>query len=437
MLNDLSPFLDEQKRSDVVNRLENKKVEQSLPAEMELALTWLLKDFDELEIEPDWWPSKKPDAYAKGLLKEKPTAIEIKTVADNSISGEPEMDHCSSKLMEIANKSKRGSGDFLYFHFAESTSRERGKSVRNIAAPKDYTASEETIARVSSWISSSPPKAAKLRVDDQGLLCTIEWRDFKRTRFHNFRTSRPPRTYSDTKNPIYAQLKLGLQKFKEAPHGCSRIIFLADGGSKTLSDLTERNHLTNFEQHSTATSIINKFITDTEGRIDAVIVFVPLKQFRSGFLQQRGYDRKWAVIVFGVDNTLNQELFQKMAQLVDKLPKPRFNAMQARSLTRQNAMNHDPRGWYLGTKIEWRDGEMTYKISSRAFHEFLAGKIDEKRFRYILGERDDETILKKHLEMGYTIKTTRFERGGIDEDDDYIVLEFDQFNPDAAASKFK
>lgn len=40
MLNDLAPRLDEAKGKDLLRRLENKRVEQALPAEMELALLW-------------------------------------------------------------------------------------------------------------------------------------------------------------------------------------------------------------------------------------------------------------------------------------------------------------------------------------------------------------------------------------------------------------
>lgn len=41
MLNDLAPCLDEAKGKDLLRRLENKRVEQALPAEMELALLWV------------------------------------------------------------------------------------------------------------------------------------------------------------------------------------------------------------------------------------------------------------------------------------------------------------------------------------------------------------------------------------------------------------
>ncbi|WP_417264231.1 hypothetical protein [Celeribacter sp.] len=438
MLNDLTRVLDEQKRSDIVNRLEDKKVEQSLPAEMELALTWLMKDFESLEIEPEWWQEKKPDIFVDDLLPGKSTAIEIKTVADNKISGEREMDHCSRALIEIANEVERGIGEYLYFHFTERRVKDDKRRIvmREITAPSNYTPSEDTKRNVSQWIARKPAKGSRLPIDDNGLLVTIEKCDFKCTRFHNVHSPRPPRIYSDTRNPIYSQLKEGLKKFKTAPEDCYNVIFLADGGSQTLSKLAEKYQSPNLEPHSTANDIINRFVADAEGRVDAVVVFIPIKQFRSGFLQRPGYDKKWGVVVFGFNNELNQDLFRKLEKLAENLPNPRYTALQARSLTRQGAMKHDSRGHYLSTKFEWINHEMTCKISSRVFHEFLAGKIDEERFRYLIGEQNSGSILKKHLENGYTIRATRFEPGGIDEDDDYIVLEFDQFQKDPAASKF-
>jgi len=97
-------------------------------------------------------------------------------------------------------------------------------------------------------------------------------------------------------------------------------------------------------------------------------------------------------------------------------------------------MRHNSRGWYLSTKMTMKSNELTYRMSLRAFQDFLAKRIDETQFRHAIGERDDGPSIHHFLEDGYTIKNVQFEPGGVDRDDDYVVLEFAQ---DAAASLFK
>ena len=72
------------------------------------------------------------------------------------------------------------------------------------------------------------------------------------------------------------------------------------------------------------------------------------------------------------------------------------------------------------------------KMSARALHEFLAGRITREQFER--GRRDDEPNPFEHfLKQGYTLSASRLEPAGIDEDDDEIVFEFAK---DAAASDF-
>ena len=68
MLNDIVPLIDDQKARDLLARLEKDKVEQALPAEMELAILWALSRIGDLDIEPEWWgDNKRPDAYTEHL----------------------------------------------------------------------------------------------------------------------------------------------------------------------------------------------------------------------------------------------------------------------------------------------------------------------------------------------------------------------------------
>lgn len=54
MLAEIALHLDDAKARDLVRRLEDKRVDQVLPAEMELALLWALSRVGEIHIEPEW-----------------------------------------------------------------------------------------------------------------------------------------------------------------------------------------------------------------------------------------------------------------------------------------------------------------------------------------------------------------------------------------------
>lgn len=432
MLDDLSEKFGRQKRADITARLNSKRADQSLPAEMELALLWMLKDQENFQIEPDWWPdSRKPDAYVADLIPGTPAVVEITTVADNSMTGEKEMDHCATALMDIANSEKRGVGKYLRFNFGEIRAREGRRSVRNIAAPNDYVPTEQAKRRIVDWLRSGESKSISLKIEELGLSVEIEHTDGKQVRYHNFHTSRPPRTYSETSNPIYQALNSKVVQVQSAPAGTWRIIFLAETGSQILSDLIEKDRM-RFEDNVTARDIINRFVSDKIGRVDAVAIFVPVKKYRGANAPER-FERRWAVVLFGESNTENQRLLGSLKVLVNRFPMPIWNGYNARSLKRQHALAHDSHGWYLPTTGTYKENKVEYKISSRAFQEFFSNKIDEKQFKYAIGEMEAGPSIRRYLEMGYTIRSIRLEGGGTDSDDDYIVLEFSR---DAAASKF-
>ncbi|RYG00735.1 MAG: hypothetical protein EON94_08985, partial [Caulobacteraceae bacterium] len=83
MLDALAPRLGSEKARDLHRRLTDKRVEQVLPAEMELALLWALADLGDMDIAPDWWgDAKRPDAYSEDLVPGLPTVIEITSLSD-------------------------------------------------------------------------------------------------------------------------------------------------------------------------------------------------------------------------------------------------------------------------------------------------------------------------------------------------------------------
>lgn len=434
MIDELSPFLDVEKRKDLVKRLNSKDSEQSLGAEAELLIAWSLREFD-LEIEPVWWaPPKCPDMYVEGLIADIPLVIEVTAFADAAVSGEDVMDHCAQALIALANEEKKGFGEYLYFHFAETSNYHRGRNERGIAASRDYRPSDFTRQKVAEWINSSLSEKQRLRIEDAGLVVEVEIRRYKQIRYHNYHVSRPPRTYSDTRNPLYRRLVDKSKQLRDAPSGVLRTIFLIEAGSRFLADVNKAHRWAGVEQYSTAQQIIQKFIQDKSDKVDSVVVFVPTKHYRRSIGSGSERDSSWQVAVFGHDNPVNNTLSSALEMLTSVLPNPRLDGFNARSLIRQKAMSYDARGWYLSWRWSMKDDKCTYRMSARAFQDFLAQRIDEKQFRHFVGAEKDGPSIGRFLEQGYTIQDIRFESGGTDEDDDYVVFELAL---DAAASPFK
>ena len=430
MLDEIDPVLDPKKRADLVSRLNNKRVEQALPAEMELALTWAVKDFDHVEVEPEWCVDRKrPDLYVKGLVGQEPAVVEIAATNDNSISGEDAMDRCSQEIINFANSVVKGSGEFLYFGFAETRQIGGGHGIRGIAAPKNYQMSELAKDKVRQWLESKDPENSRLTLSDNGLQVAIERKPNRQIRYHNFWTSRPPRTYSETNNPIYELLRKKLAQVEGAPHGTKRIIFLSDVGSRTLVDINERFSSPGIENHATATKIIHRFLADKRGRIDAVVVFSP-EQRPINFWDRR--EAGWSTTVFS--ESPQDALVSGLKSVQDRLPSPRFSGPQARSIFRQRAFDHDALGWYLETKMTTSNNDVKYQFSVRALQDFLARRISEEQFRNFIGDREDGPSFARFLDQGLTISTAQILSAGDDEDDDYIEF---GFSSDPAAKQFE
>ena len=77
---------------------------------------------------------------------------------------------------------------------------------------------------------------------------------------------------------------------------------------------------------------------------------------------------------------------------------------------------------------------MTIKISARALLDLLAGRITVEKFQHFTGldgKPGQPNIFKHRLEQGDILTDVKIESGGIDEDDDWLVIELKQ-DPSAA-----
>ncbi len=70
------------------------------------------------------------------------------------------------------------------------------------------------------------------------------------------------------------------------------------------------------------------------------------------------------------------------------------------------------------------------KVSARLLQEYLAGRITIEQFH---DNSTGKNLFEHWLKMGHVIGDARFESAGVDEDDDYVILEFRR---DPAAAEF-
>lgn len=419
MLNEIAMLIDDQKARDILVRLEKNKVDQALPAEMELAILWALSKIGDLDIEPEWWgDQKRPDAYTEYLVAGEPAIVEITTPNDNMISGELAMDGVAVRIGEFASRLQKGLGDCLYYRFAEESGYEHGTYFRRRLAPVEYELSEDTRSRIERWILSGTTPGAKLRLVEPGLDVEIERTIYRQTRWHNTWSTMPPETHSVSDNPLYQLLTRKLAQLKAARPGTNRFIFLGDAGSSLLNRIGTVGENDPTQRRVSGRQILSHFVQANSHGVDSIVVIAPYRTLR--LMGQR--EIQWRVSVF------NRPGFEfdlgPLNSLVEHLPRPRFEGYQARSLFRQGAYKPSARGWSLGMNIRGPiGGPMEVRISSRALIDLLAGRITAEQFRREVGERPGETNFFKHwLDSGNTIQGAAFASGGIDEDDDHLVL---------------
>jgi hypothetical protein len=420
MLNDLAERKDATKVRDLVGRLEAKDAEQVLPAEMELALLWALSRLGDLDIEPEWWgDERRPDAYTEALVPNRPAVVEIAAHNDGLISGEDAMVRVANQLSDCASRIRRGVGPYLYFRFCEESGYQNGSYFRRRLAPADFRLTASIEASIRHWIDSGNIEQSRLRIVESGLDVEIEKTKHRQLRFHNVWSSMPPEAHSIDNNPLCKLLVRKIAQIKAAKPGLLRIIFLADGGSTLVHRLGQFGELDSTRRRVSAREIISHVVSTHGDRLDAVVTFAPVRE--SQLWERRG--PQWKSFAFTrPELDIDVAAFDRVAAL---LPRPRFEGYQARSLIRQGAFSSVASAWNVGMHVETRGAAMKVKVSARALLDVLAGRITPEQFRFRLGERKGEKNLFQHwLDTGYTLSLVEVEYGGIDEDDDYLVLHF-------------
>jgi len=418
MLNELAPQLAGSKTQDLVNRIESKQIEQALPAELELGVIWGLGQIGPIEVEPEWYSERTaPDVLSENLFEGHQTIVEIAGLSDSALPGDKGMRNASRKLSLEANKIQRGAGEFLSYFFFEETELVDQESIRRICVPESLKVSEHLRNNLRAWLLDHDRRASeKLNLRDGRLNVLVEWNEKRQSQF-NFRSSMPPEIRSNKKNYVLGVLKRKSKQLRSPLFDGLKCVVLGDVGSTALRRSQNWDPTNRVIQGG---QIARRFLKNGQSGIDVIIILSARKKRRD--LSALTETTKWEAEVYS-----NVELkLDGVREFVAALPPPRLEGYQIRQLHEQQAFSPEGRGFYLGTSISGGRGiDTKIRFSSRALLDFLAGRETKERFMRLLGTRADNNLFRIQLEMGRTISSIKLEPGGLDEDDDYIVVTFE------------
>jgi hypothetical protein len=421
MLDELGPKMTVANANDLLARLEHNDTQSAMAAEFELALMWGISRAADLQIAPAFPNSRKrPDALSLELFSSGPAAIEITALSDDTFSGQADMDRAANIMAQFSDRMRKGASEHLYFEFQV----ENGPNRRTRRVTKDFALAPALEARLQAWlISSNWPTPTAIRLTDEKVDVVVRWKQYVHPLFRAF-SSMPAVAYDLEDNNIFKALRKKERQLSDAPAGTLKCVFLADAGCRNLRHLRPMCVV-----ETSGEKIIHHFVASSE--IDVVCVFSPHSSHHpSGSILS---SRFWTATVFDRREPMPESEYKNLAALANALPRPNLESNQARALHRQGAFHPQARGQYLGMHIESRRSSMTVKISSRLVLELLAGRISQQQFHYFTFG-NDKNLFDIQLTRGLMIQSSRVEKAGLDEDDDYLVLDLE---PDFAASALK
>ncbi len=199
MLDELSERAEPSKLVGIRSRLESKRVDQALPAEMELGVLWALSQLGELEVEPEWFGTRQPDAYTESLFAGMPCAVEVTAISDARLSQEDEMRRIAAQLCEFANSARKGSGRHLHFTFGVESGYTAQGYVRRRKIDPDFMPNDETKATLRSWLQESAPRSA-LTIKQGNTHLVVQWHKERQSPMYNFFSSMPAEVLTPTEN---------------------------------------------------------------------------------------------------------------------------------------------------------------------------------------------------------------------------------------------
>jgi len=421
MFEELSSFLDDRKRNDLRRRLDHIDTKTALAAEAELSMLWAISRVADMEPEPKLEGGRRPEAKSNELFASGPSVIEVRALSDHSFSGKEAMDRTanivSAHVDHICKRGRnKGAGAHLFFEFEEHSYWDKSFHRERCVDP-EFKLTDETKERLRLWTRMPNwPSVDPIRIVDGKTRMVISWREVAVEGFRTF-CRMPPVAYDLEDNPIYKALKEKSGQVKNATDGTLRCVILVDAGCSLLRWLRPMSAV----HEVSGDAIIRHAIRKRS--IDVVIVISPHRQQELVFTTQSTLH--WNITCFDRRLVIPEGEYDRIRSMAEQLPRPRLEGYQARDLHRQRMFEIGHTSWNLPTKIVTRAGGiMTIKLSAGLLHQYLAGMVDAEQFSDKAFDSRGNPFTGQ-LQRGHTIQNVRFESGGVDEDDDYVVFDLD------------
>lgn len=417
MLSELSQHMLPAKLNEYLSRLDHTNTKTALAAEGELVVLWAISRVAHLVPEPTLPGSRQsPDAASNDLFASGPSVIEVRALSDDSFSGKEAMDRTANIIASYADRLRKGAGRHLYFEFLDRSYWTR-RFHRERCVDPAFRLSCEVKSLLQHWITAPDwPNPECIKIAKGKTDVVISWKPFPVRYFRTF-CRMPPVAYDLEDNPVYKALRKKAKQLKGVPPGTRRCVVLVDAGCYLLRQLRPMGGVHEIGGEAIIRHALVKL------SIDTVIVLSPYKHRQPMFGVHT--ETFWNVRCYDGRANVPKGEYDRVSELAAQLPKPHYEGYQARDIHKQSGFAQESRRWYLPTHLTtFGRGNVTIKLSAGLLHEYLAGRIDNDRFRQE-AFNNDKNIFDLAFAQGHTITAARFEPGGIDEDDDYVVFDLD------------
>ncbi|MGO7755297.1 hypothetical protein ACC817_08245 [Rhizobium ruizarguesonis] len=428
MIDELAARLPPSKLKEIIGRLDHADPDQAIPQEYELGLLWAALKISDIEIEKPLG-RKAPDFYATDLFPSGPAFVEIAAISDTALSGEPLMRRAANIINNFAVVKK--SDRHLYYQFNEESGYLPAKNggffaptqyYRRRRVTREFNLDDEMRASIAEWLKGKP-SSGPLRLTNPSIDVSISWKEYVHPQGNVF-SSMPSEAHDVEDNPLFKVLKAKeREQLQATPQGTLKCIFLGDAGCQLLRDLRP---ISVGARTVSGKQIIEHFLDCSS--VDIVCVFSPQKMNRHNY-QSFDNPRVWHVTVFD-QRGLPEDEHAKLRTIAGSLPEPYLDGYQARSWHQQGMFHPRAKGQYLPPMWVTKNGIQNMKISARGLQELLAGRLSREEFKRFVADN----LFERALSDGRTISNITIERKETEEDDDYLIFEFED-DPAARAIK--
>lgn len=410
LLDSTDDLLTTAQRDDRLAKL-NAANETSLHTEWEVIFLYVLSRMGTVQHEMEFEGSSKPDVFFRN--NEIEFIAEIRTVSDRGYDDANPIEIFQQEFWRRLRRANLLAGGF---HCQIEGKEHSGKVL--LSLPRDGRWNDLFDVEFSTFlegIRQNPDESARLRKRSDVFDVAFSYTPGQNT----FGVGHPSYRYSkrDRHNPVFNALEVKRKHLKGVGYEGLRGIILCDGGCEQL-------------RHPDL--VVRKFFEGTES-----IAFVVVATLTGDRFSRAQYPIRVAV-KFYVNSFLNADtaahLRDIFVQGIARLPDGCDDVVNARNHLRGDEGHlglSNAGGYYFSA-----GGYM--RISARALHELLAGKLSSEKFFELHGMDSTRPGTGNQfaylLKQGKMISAITVERDE-SEDDDWLVIEFS--GPDAAISDFR